>query len=172
MTKSKKSEKKKVKKLAEAALFALAQEREEAAKQAAAFLSEKTEVDQQLIEQLQIRKVRSMESDQFGGFTRITLVQPEPVEYDQDGIKKALKPAQRRLVFDTNVNLNALPEEIRKAVIETIPKDALKAVSTDVLNMDKLAKAVKDEKVDAQVVSDNSWIKEIAPSIRISHGSG
>jgi hypothetical protein len=170
---SKKSEKKKAaKKLAEAALFALAQEREEAAKQAAAFLAEKTEADQQLIEQLQIRKVRSMESDKFGGFTRITLVQPEPLEYDSDGIWKALKAPQRRLAFDENVNLNALPDDIRKAVIETIPKDALKAVTSHHLNLDKLAIAVKDEKIDAQIVSDHSSIKEIAASIRISHGSG
>lgn len=171
-TKDGKSKEKKIKRLPEATLFAAAAEREEAAKREAAAKVEKTTADKLLIEQMQIRDVRSLESDKFGEFTRITLVQPEPVVYDADGIWKDLPSAKRPCAFDRLVNLNALPEEARKKVIDVLTKDELKSVTTHVLNIERLAKAVKDGKIDKEVVEVNSSIKPVAPHITISHGSG
>lgn len=167
-----KSKDKKIKRISEAEVFAIASAREEAAKQAAAADAEKKENDRILIEQLQLRGVRSLESDQYGEFTRITLTQPEPVIYDSDGIWKDLKPAKRELCFDRNVNLNALSPEARQKVIDVLTKDELREVTTFELNLERLAKSVSDGKIDKEVVANNSSIKPIAPSIRISHGSG
>ncbi len=171
--KTKDGKSKKIKRMPESEIFATAHEREQHAKQAAAAAAEKSAADQVLIAQLQLRSVRSLESDKFGdGMTRITLVQPEPVEYDSDGIFKACKAKQRDAAFDRQINLNALSEDARKKVIDVLSKEELAEVTSWSLNLDKLAKAVQAKIIDKEIVSDNSWIKEISPSIRISHGSG
>lgn len=171
-TKDGKAKTKKVKRIPEATLFATAAEREEAARREAAAKTDKVSADKVLIEQMQLRDVRSLESDKFGEFTRITLVQPEPVEYNSNGLWKDLSASKRPLAFDRLVNLNALPEEARKKVIDVLTKEELKSVTTHELNIERLAKSVKEGKIDPEVVQTNSFIKPIAPHITISHGSG
>ncbi len=172
MSPKNKNKEAKTKRISEAELFGIAEAREDFAKRSAAALVEKKDCDQQLIEQLLLRGVRSMESDKFGDFTRITVSQPESVQYDSDGLWDGLKAPQRRQAFHETLDINALSDETRKAVIAAIPKDELKSLLRHSLNMDGLAKAVQENKIDKEIVAINSSIVQGTPSIRISHGSG
>lgn len=168
---TKKTEEKKAKRLSDAKLFALADAYEEAHRAEGTAKKEKSTAGKAIITEMISRKSSAIESKEFGGFTRITLVQPSSVEYDDKGIWNALTPTQRREAFDANVNLNALSKEARKRVMEVLTKEERAAVTTHALNTERMAQAVQDGKIEAKIVADNSHIKQIAPSIRISHGS-
>lgn len=169
--KTKKSSKK-TKALKPAELFALAREHEQAKKDAAAAAKHKTEVDAQIIAELMDnRKVRSVESSEFGGFTRITVTQTESTSYDPE-IKNDLTVAQRRLCFDRDINFNLLPEKTRKKILQSIPKDELAAVTTERLNVERLSQAVQDGKIDGKIVAKHASISKNKPYVTVSHGTG
>lgn len=159
------------KRLNDAKLFALADKYEESHREEGTAKKSKAESAKAIIGELLTRGVSAIESKEFGGFTRITVVQPEKVEYDRDAIWQALTVKQRREAFDAFVNLNALPAAARKRVMEVLTKEERTAVTTHELNTERLAQAVQDNKIEAKVVADNSRVVKIAPSIRISHGS-
>lgn len=159
--------------LKEAELFALADEYEKAHAAEGTAKKDKRSITKTLVEQIQgLRKLGALESNKFGKFTKITVVQAEHVEYDGDAIWKALKPIQRREAFDSLVNLNALPAATRKAIMATIPTDELRAVTTHVLNVERMSQAVQADKIDAKVIAPHSEIVKSAPYISISHGKG
>lgn len=167
------TKKTKPQRIPESEIFAAAHNYETAAQEEAAAKVEKERTKKVLLTQLhEIRKVRAVESDKYGGFTRITVVQNEGIEYDADGMYRDLTPVQRRLAFDRNINFNALPAETRKKILEVVPKDELKAVTTRSLNVERLSQAVQDNKIDGKVVAKHSEIVKSAPYIRISHGTG
>lgn len=174
MTRTKATEpKKKVKPLSDAEVFALAAGYENASKTEADAKKTKTETAKQIISELFTRrKVSSVESSQFGPFTRITVSQAKHMEYDEDGLWKDMTPAQRREAFDTLVNLNALPTDVRKAVIAALPAIERRKVTTHRLNLDKLSLAVQNKKVPAKLVAKHAEEVKNAPYITISHGSG
>lgn len=165
--------KRKAKGLSTAAVFSLAEKREQEAVEEARAKAAKFDADKQIIEELHTRrKIKSLESDQFGRFTRITVVAPERVEYDEAGLWSDLKPRQRRMAYNEFVNLNALPEDARLRVLAVLSGDERKAVTTHSLSTDRLAVAVADGKIDPKVISKHAAIKQNAPHIRISHGTG
>lgn len=164
---------KKAKSLKPAELFALAKQHEQAKTDAAEVAARKKAVDEQIIaELLDNRKVRSVESAEFGGFTRITVTQGERLEYDSDGIYDELSLTERRHCFDRNINFNALPEKTRKALLKSIPKEELAAVTTVVLNVERMSQAVQDGKVDAKKIAKHAETKLNAPYVTVSHGTG
>lgn len=167
------TKKTKAQRISEAEIFAAAHNYEESAKQEAAAKAEKERTKKVIITQLHdLRKIRALESDKYGGFTRITVVQNEGIQYDPDGLYRDLSPVQRRLAFDRDINFNALSAETRKKILEVVPKDELKAVTTRRLNVEKLSQAVQDNKIPAKIVAEHSEITKAAPYIRISHGTG
>jgi hypothetical protein len=164
---------KKTKPLSEGEIFALAEQYEQAHADAATAEATKKKSKDQLIAELhERRKVRAVESAEYGRFTRITVVTPESVEYDGPALYKDCTPAQRREAFDRNVNLNALSPDARKRVLAVLTKEELRAVTTNTLNVDRLSAAVQAQKVPAELVAKHSEIKKKAPYISISHGSG
>lgn len=163
---------KKAKRLSDAEIYALAAEYEEAHKEEGSAKKKKGNASKQIIAELQHRKSSAIESNEYGGFTRVTLVAPERVEYNSDGIWSDLTPAQRREAFDTFVNLNQLPTETRKKVVAMLTKEERRAVTTHILNTDRMSQAVQNGKIDATEIEPHSTIVPIAPSIRVSHGSG
>jgi hypothetical protein len=167
------TKKTKTPRLPEAELFALADEYEKHHAREGRAKKEKKGITKTLVEQIQsLRKLGSLESDKFGRFTRITVVQAEHVEYDEDRLWKTFTPAQRRESFDSLVNLNALPLATRKAIIEMVPRDELKAVSSRRLNVERMSQAVQAGKIDAKVIAPFSEIVKNEPYISISHGKG
>lgn len=163
----------KAKRLNEAEIFALADRYEDAhAAIAEATTSKKKAAEQILTELHKNRKVRALESSEYGRFTRITVVVGSSVEYDGPALYKELTPAQRREAYDRNVNLNALPADARKRVIDALTKEELRSVTTNTLNVDKLSEAVQKQKIPAEIVAKHSTVKEKAPYLSISHGSG
>lgn len=168
-----KAKKKKAKALKPAELFALARAHEEAKKEAAAAASKKKDADTAIIaEILDRQKVRSVESAEFGEFTRITVTQGSHMEYDDDGIFHDLSVTERRHCFDRNINFNALPEKTRKALLKAIPKDELAAVTSVTLNVERMSQAVQDGKVDAKTIAKHATDVKHAPYVTVSHGSG
>lgn len=156
-------------KLTKSECFALAREYEEAHKAEGTAKKRKTEISRSLVynifERMKVKSLTARDSS-----TRITVVQNEHVEYDQPGLWRALKPSQRRLAFDTNVNLNALSPETRKALIAAVPRDELKAVTTHSLNVDNLSMAVQKGKIEGSIVAEHSEVVKDSPYVRISHG--
>lgn len=170
---AKKTAEKAPKRINEGEIFALAAQFEQGAKDEAAGKKRKADAQGGLVAQLRdVRKVKSIESDKFGPFTRITVVESESVVYDEPGLYGALKPSERQEAFDRNVNLNALSKEARKRVLEVLTKEELAAVTTHVLNVDKLSLAVQNKKIAAKVVAKFATIKKGAAYVRISHGTG
>lgn len=165
---------KKTKKLNEADLFALADARERAAAAEASAKKEKFAADQALIEQIQIRNVSSLESDKFGRFTRITLVEPSSISINGDTLWNDLTTSQRREAFDLFLNLNTLQPNTRKAVVSLLKEMEPSALrgATKSLNVDRLSQAVQEERIPANKVADHSEEIKRAPWVRISHGSG
>lgn len=159
--------------LSDAEVFALANSYEHASKAEGEAKKTKAEAAKLIIAELFTRrKVTSVESNNFGPFTRITVSQASHMEYDEDGLWKAMSPSQRREAFDTFVNLNALPSETRKRVIAQLSPTERKAVTTHRLNVERLSLAVQAKKVAAKLVAKFAEEKKNAPYITISHGSG
>lgn len=172
MTKKKKKTEKPAR-LSEAEIFAAAKEYEEATEAESRYKQAKESAKKLILTQLHsIRKVKSVESGEYGEFTRITVVEGSHVEYDGPGLYKDCTVAQRRLAFDRNINFNALPAETRKALLAAVPKDELKAVTTNVLNVERLSQAVQAGKIPGRLVAKHSEVVKSAPYIRISHGAG
>lgn len=160
-------------KLTMAEVFKTAKEYEEAAKQEGAAKRAKTAAQKTLVHEiLERRKLQVMESDKFGGHTRITVVQNETPQYDAEGLYGALNASQRRLAFDRNINLNALDAAARKRVLEVLTKDELAAVTSYSLNIENLSVAVQSKKISSKVVAKFVEFVKSAPYVRISHGSG
>lgn len=169
----KKEEVKPPKKLSDAKFFELAEEYVEAHVTEKKMGQTKTDIRNRLVQQfLLYRDSKTLTSRSTG--TRVTFSQAEHVEYDPEGIWGALKPKQRREVFDENVNLNALPAETRKAVIEflkeTVEKDELEEVTTRTLNIDKLASAVQAGSIRAKLVAKFAKTVKSAPYVNITPG--
>lgn len=162
----------KPKRLTIAEIFRTAKKYEDNQKIEAAAAKEKKAAQNALVEEIGRRKVSSLESDKFGGFTRITRVQNSHMEYDADTLWEDLTPAQRRLVFSRHVDLNALSSDARKRVVAALSAEELESVTTYSLDVDKLAQAVQDRKVKAKTVAAHAREVLSAAYIRISHGSG
>lgn len=126
------------------------------------------EIQQRIVAELKRRRIKSLSDDTL---TKVTLVQPERVVYDSDGLWADLSPARRRSVFDRQVNLSALPREVQADLMKHLTRTQRKQVVSHKLNEDKLAQAVQDGKVAVELVSEHSEIKESAPYISVSRGS-
>lgn len=160
-------------KLTMAEVFKTAKEYEAAAAQESTAKVAKTKAQKTLVREiLERRKLQVMESDKFGGHTRITVVQSEVPQYDAEGLYAALNAAQRRLAFDRNINLNALDPAARKRVVEVLSKEELAAVTSYSLNLENLSVAVQARKISSKVVAKFVEFVKTAPYVRISHGSG
>jgi hypothetical protein len=158
------------KKLTIGEVFKTAQNYEDAQKAEAAAAKIKKGAQNALTSDLLRRKVRSMESDKFGPFTRVTVIQNETPQYDDEGLYNELTVPQRRLCFDRFVNLNDLDADARKRVIAALTKEELAKVTTYSLNIEKLSEAVQARKIKAKLVARFTTFVKSAPYIRISHG--
>jgi len=158
-------------KLSKDECFALAREYEEQHKTEGLAKKRKTEISKALVYNIFERmKLKTLTAR--GSSTRITVVQNERVEYDENGLYRALRPVQRRMAFDTHVNLNGLSPETRKALIAAVPRDELKAVTTHSLNVENLSSTVQAGKIDAKLVAEHSEVVKDSPYVRISQGGG
>lgn len=117
-----------------------------------------------ITDELLQRKTKSLTASNG---TTVTLVQPESVEYDADGLYSDLKPKQRREVFEDNINLNALPKAKRIEILDLLTKDEREEITTHVLVVDKLSSEVQAGNIDAKTVAKHSSIKKSSPYIRI-----
>lgn len=126
-------------------------------------------IQSKIVAELQRRKVKSLTAS--GSLTKVTLVAPETVVYDDDAIWAELTPAKRRLVFDRQINLSALPKDVQVELLKSLTASQRKKVVSHRLNVDRLAEAVQDGKVPVELVSEHSEIKASSPYISVSHGS-
>lgn len=124
-------------------------------------------VQTRIVEELRRRKVKSLTDSSL---TKITLVAPETVVYNEDDLWADLSAAQRKQVFDRSINLNALPADVQKELVKSLTPAQRKRVISHKLNVDRLAEAVQDGKVAVETVSEHSEIKESAGYIRVSRG--
>lgn len=170
MADKKKSKEKKAKALSDKEVFELAVEHEQALAKEKKFKGRKEKIKNILVAELQRRKTKGLTSAATG--TTVTFVQAEKLVYDGEGLWSDLKPVQRREVYEERIDLNALSPEARKAVIEALPKEERKNVTSHVLVVDKLSDAVQAGRIDAKVVAKHSEIQRNAPYISVSLGDG
>jgi hypothetical protein len=111
----------------------------------------------EVIAEMQLRGTRAIEHDG----TRVTLVAPERVSYDEPGLFSILTPAQRRRVFIENIDLNALPAATRKKIIEVVPKRQRADVTTRSLDLTALSLATQAGEIDQEMVAS---VSEVVPS--------
>lgn len=175
--KLKSERKKKAKRQPEVDIFVAARNYELASKAVAVANKTKKEAQDLMVEQIQgVRKLGSMESAEYGPFTRITVVQNESMDYDEDGLYGDLTAAQRREAYDYSIDLSRLTADERKALnaamIELLTPAQRKACKVRALNIDRLSQAVQDDKIDPKVIAKHSKLVKSAAYVRISHGSG
>lgn len=167
----------KIKRIPEAEIYVAAQKLEEGKKEAAT--AEKAWRGEQdtLVEQiLTLRKTKSLTLTEFGPLTRITIVQNERMEYDEEAIFKELTPAQRREAFDFSLDISQLSVKDRKALndamIKLLTPAQRKAARKHRLNVDKLSAAVQSGAIDQKVIAEHAEVKKGSAYVTISHGSG
>lgn len=168
------SKKKKVERLKDAEIYALMPEFEDGKKEEAAGKKKWRGIQQRVTDEFLARKPvpKSISATIKGVVTTVTMTRASHMEYDGPAIWKVLKAAQRRDVFERNVDLNKLSPVARKKVLAVLSKEELAEVTTYVLNADQLSQAVQDGKIDAKVIAPYSEEKFNAPYISVSHGTG
>lgn len=132
----------------------------------------KSEAQADITTELERRKIKSLSSEKFGPFVRVTFVQNEHMEYDEDGLWSELNATQRRAVFDRYVNLNELSAAARKKVIDVLTKEELDSVTSWSLDVDKLSEQVQARKIRSRLVAKFASLVKSAPYIRVSWTEG
>lgn len=170
MTK-KKAKKRITSSLSDRKLFEIASEFENAKS-----LSKKYEADPEIgwrslqsriVDELKRRNVKSLVDS---ALTKITLVAPESVVYDEEGMWADLTPARRRAVFDRQINLALLPKDVQEALLDHLTPAQRKRVVSHRLSVDRLSDAVQEGKIPASFVAKHSEIKESAAYVKVSRG--
>lgn len=161
--------KKKVKKLSDKEIIELAIEHERARGKESRFKKAKEKAKEALTAEFIRRGTKGLTS---ASGTVVTFVQAEKLVYDGDNLYADLKPKQRRAVYEENIDLNALSAEARKRVIAALSAEERKAVTTYVLNVDKLSDEVQAGRIDAKLIAKHSEIKKNAPYVSVSLGDG
>lgn len=159
----------KPKRLSLAEIFRTAKLYEESQKAEIAAKKAKTSAQKAITDEMERRKVKSLSSKEEP--LHVTFVQNETARYDEDGLWNALTPAQRRLCFDRNINLNELSADARKRVLAVLTKEELAAVTTHSLDVEKLSLAVQERKIRTKLVAKFTEFVKSAPYIRVSHGA-
>ncbi|HEX8321018.1 hypothetical protein [Longimicrobium sp.] len=122
------------------------------------------EVQGQICDELQLRGVGSVDD---GRETTITLVQT--VTYDADGLAGEVTPAVRRDLFEESHDLNALPEDVRATILESLTPAQRRGIrSLAIKNVKALQEAIGKR---ITVAKARKHRKLGSPYIRISHGA-
>lgn len=162
--------KKKLKKLSTEELFTLAEEYLEGDQTVKTGNKKKNDAKVAVIEELQRRKVKVMESSSHG--LRVTLTQVEHMVIDADALYTDLKPAQRPKAYDRSIDLSVLSPERRQELIaimhSKLTQAELRACTVNSLNEERLSQAVQDDKIPAALVAAHTEIKPNAPFIRVT----
>lgn len=145
-------------------LVQLARQAEKAKQKVEKAKQEEAALKKQVLDEMQLRGTKAIEHDG----TRLTFVQAERVHYDEQSLYGLLTPAQRRMVFNENVDLNALPAKTRKAVMEVVPKSQRLAVTTRSLDVSALSQATQSGSIDVEVANSVSEVVPSAPYYRLS----
>lgn len=99
----------------------------------------------------------------------VTVVAATRMIYDPEGIYSVLSPKERRLCFERNIDLNALSDSARKAILDSLPKSELERVTTWVLDEDALSEAVQSDKIPAKKIAPFAEERENKPYISVTH---
>lgn len=103
---------------------------------------------------------------------RIVLTEQEVLEYNEPGLWDELKPTQRRLAFDEELNLNALNPEERRALMaairEILTPGQRRRCTTRKLNIARLSAAVQSGKISTLLVDRHSEMVKRAPYTTIT----
>lgn len=112
-------------------------------------------------------KEHGLKSAEASGWS-ITVTEAENMVVDHPGVIAALTPAQRRLCCEERLDLNALPSDVRKKIIETLGKAERKKITTLVLDENALSRAVQQGKIPPTLASKFTTFKKKAPYISFS----
>lgn len=162
-------DKEKVKQWTTKKLFTMAAKMERAAENAKTFGKEKETLQTQIVQQMQLRGVRSLRSDEDG--MQITLSKREWLEYDEAGLFAALNEDERKEVFRKEINLNALPPKVQRRILKSLKDDEIALAVRHKLDTELLAQAVQANKVRAKKVAKFATPRESKPWITPSHPS-
>lgn len=124
-------------------------------------------IQSRIVAAMSRRKVKSLVDSSL---TKITLVAPTTVVYDEEGMWADLPASKRKAIFDRQINLALLPADVQAALLEHLTPAQRKRVVSHRLNVDRLADAVQEGKVEPEWVAEHSEIKESSAYIKVSRG--
>lgn len=164
------SKKEPVKRLSDSKLYKLAVEAKEKQKTKLEATNDEGKLNTQIITELLLRDPppKTMGAVVGGNKVNITLTQGTHWEYDTQRIWEILKPKQRTLVFERNIDLNKLPAAKRKEVLALLSEDEKAMVTTFTLNVEALSQAVQDAKIKATTIAPFSEEKKHKPYITVN----
>lgn len=124
------------------------------------------DAQQQIVGELRARGTQNWD----GPETHVTVVSPVKSSVDPNGLWELLGRKERTALYRVEHDLNALPADVQKGILEGLTPGTRKAISRRVLDTEALKTAIASGQVAPAKVAACTTTTSSEPYIRISHG--